>query len=379
MQSIRTITCKVLATDEQAAHIEETLKAFAHASNAVAEWGRVHKVSQQFRLQKACYKQVRAQFGLSANLTCQVIVRAASVLANRHVRHQTFKPTSLSLDARIFRLDREAEIASVRLLTGREKLRLKMGQFQREALVDHNPKSAMLCKTRKGYSLNVQIKEDVPAPPDEVEGTLGVDLGITNIATLSDGTQYAGTELNAYRQHRGTIRASLQSKAERIRSARKGCRRVLKRLSGKEHRFQMWVNHQIANAIVAKAKHLGWAIAMEALEGIRRRTGLGKAHRKRLGSWAFCQLRTFVEYKARRAGVLILAVNPAYTSKMCSECLHMGVRSGELFRCDNCGHKDHADVNAAVNTATVGAAVSQPGYPPLSCLLDPKAAACTAG
>ncbi|MBU1621916.1 MAG: transposase [Gammaproteobacteria bacterium] len=48
----------------------------------------------------------------------------------------------------------------------------------------------------------------------------------------------------------------------------------------------------------------------------------------------------------------------------------MGSRSGVHFRCSNCGIELHADVNGAVNIATVGAAfVTRPEYSPLNCPL----------
>ncbi|MEN9262406.1 MAG: zinc ribbon domain-containing protein, partial [Thermostichus sp. HHBFW_bins_43] len=36
-----------------------------------------------------------------------------------------------------------------------------------------------------------------------------------------------------------------------------------------------------------------------------------------LNSWAFHRLRGFIEYKALRAGVKVVAVNPAYTGQTC--------------------------------------------------------------
>jgi putative transposase len=193
-----------------------------------------------------------------------------------------------------------------------------------------------------------------------------------NIATLSDGTTHGGKTLNAYRLQRHKVRRSLQSKAETgTPSTRKNARRVLKRLSGKERRYQQWVNHQISKHIVETAKAAHHAIALEELQGIREHTNkrLRRSQRGLHNSWAFYQLRQFVEYKALRAGVKVLTVNAAYTSQMCSCCNHIGNRSGERFSCANCGAVMDADLNGALNIATVGAAVTRPEYSLLSCPL----------
>jgi len=143
----------------------------------------------------------------------------------------------------------------------------------------------------------------------------------------------------------------------------------LQRLSGKERRFQAWVNHRISKAIVSRAKATNSAIALEDLTGIRERVNQqprSKAERRRANSWAFYQLRQFLEYKALRAGVALILVPPAYTSQTCHRCLHIhpdpaqSYRSGKKFKCGHCGWEGDADLNGANVIALLGAAVNQP-------------------
>jgi IS605 OrfB family transposase len=143
----------------------------------------------------------------------------------------------------------------------------------------------------------------------------------------------------------------------------------VKRLSGKERRFQAWVNHRISKAIVSRAKATHSAIALEDLTGIRERTNQvprSKTERRRANSWAFYQLRTFISYKALKAGIKVVLVNPRYSSQTCHQCLHIhpdpeqSYRSRKKFKCGHCGWEGDADFNSASVIALLGAVVNQP-------------------
>jgi len=129
----------------------------------------------------------------------------------------------------------------------------------------------------------------------------------------------------------------------------------LKRLSGKQRRFQKDTNHGISKRIVATAECTNRAIAVEKLTGIRSRTKVrGKEQRHR-------HAKQYIAYKARLAGVTWIEVDPKFTSQRCYECGHIAKanrRSQSEFVCCACGQTDLADRNAALNIAW--AAVNQP-------------------
>jgi putative transposase len=186
---------------------------------------------------------------------------------------------------------------------------------------------------------------------DPVNGFVGVDLGIVNIATTSDGDRTSGTRLTRYRKRQLRLRKRLQAKKT------SSARRLLKKRRRKEARFAADINHQISKRIVAEAERTGCGIAVEELTGIRQRVRLRKPQRATLHSWAFAQLGSFLAYKAKQAGVAFVEVDPAYTSQMCSACGSVDKRnrrSQAAFECGRCGFVGHADHNAAINIAARG-------------------------
>jgi transposase len=60
-------------------------------------------------------------------------------------------------------------------------------------------------------------------------------------------------------------------------------------------------------------------------------------------------METFVRYKAMAAGVAVDAVRPHYTSQTCHRCGSINKRHKYTYVCARCGHKAHADANAAMN------------------------------
>jgi putative transposase len=117
---------------------------------------------------------------------------------------------------------------------------------------------------------------DVPeARQYEPDGFLGIDLGIANIATTSDGEIMAGRTVNRYRRRQLSLRRKLQAKGT------KSAKRLLKKRARKEARFARDINHCIAKKIVTEAERTSRGIALEDLTGIRERARLRKPNGSR--------------------------------------------------------------------------------------------------
>lgn len=326
------------------------------------------------------YHNVRDMFGLSAQLAIHAIRR---VSGNRKTAKKDgspvirFAPTSVTYDTRIFSFREKDWTVSLTTTGGRERFVLAIGNYQLGLLKGQNPKTATLCKRKDGsYYLNIQL-ESQPAEPPPSNHVLGCDLGRTDIAVTSDGDTFSGKQIAQVRNHYAKLRANIQRKATKgSRCTRRRCRELLKRLSGKEKRFQTWVNHTISHRIVTKAQNKNQLVALEDLTGIRERTNQqprSKKERRLSNSWAFFQLRQFLIYKAIKHSVKILFVEPRYTSQMCHKCNHIhpvrgeSYRTGKKFACGHCGWKGDADLNGSKNIAAIGAFVNKPEGSRLFC------------
>jgi len=192
----------------------------------------------------------------------------------------------------------------------------------------------------------------------EIEEVIGVDLGVINLAVDSDGNRYSGTHVNNLRRRQRRLRAKLSAKWTT------SSRRLYRKRRRKERRFATHVNHRISKRIVAEAKRTKRAIALEELHGIRSRVRVRKPQRATFHSWSFHQLRSFLEYKAKLAGVRVIFVDPRNTSRTCPACGHCAKENRPdqaTFQCQSCGLAGLADLIAALNIRVRGwAVVSRP-------------------
>jgi putative transposase len=376
VEQVLTLVCKLKPTSEQASRIDALLKGFADGCNYANQSVKAG-VTSKTTIQNLVYQELRSRFNLSANQAVRVCARVG---ANRKTAKQKgkpvkeFAPTSADYDARIFAFREKDWTVSLTLIGSREHIKLDAGTYQRGKLKGRKPTSAQLSKHRDGqYYIHIQLKDETPEPIKS-DKVIGVDFGRRDIAVTSKGEKWDGKPIQKVRDQYAKARESIQRKSTKgTRSTRRRCRELLKRLSGKERRYQAWQNHNISQSIIAEAKAGSAIVAIENLAGIRERTNQqprNKTERRRSNSWAFYQLRQFLEYKGLKEGVEVIAVPPAYTSQTCHCCNHIGLRSDKRFKCGNCGWHGDADLNGAINIANIGFVVSRiRGSESLSCSL----------
>lgn len=351
--SLLSVRCKLIPDASTAEKLARTVNQFADACNYALQVARRDNLWNKFALHRAVYHELRERFGLTANLAVRAIARVGK---RKGRKAKGFKATSVDYDQRILSVNLADEVVSLSTTDGRVKVPMHIAEYQRQLLrTAKSIQGGQLVRRRGSWYVHLWCEYEDP-PVLDPQGFLGVDLGIVNIATDSDGETYSGQHLNSVRHRHRRLRKKLQKKGT------KSAKRRLKKLSGKERRFANDLNHRISKRIVAKAQRTGRGIALEDLQGIRERVRLRKPQRAALHSWAFRDLVQKIQYKAERAGVPVVFVDPRNTSRQCPACGHTeraNRPTQALFRCVACGYSGPADYIAARNIAS-RAVVIQP-------------------
>jgi putative transposase len=376
---MQVVKVRMLPTPEQAAALQATLRTCNSAASWLSAAMHATHVHRKADAQQQFYGELKQRFGLSAQPAIRVIGKVVDAYRTlrANIDAGNFGPPSADKRKAVqdtpvrFRTDaaqpfdarclswqipetaggREATV-SIWTTYGRCKgVRVLAATRDLAVLRTHPIGETDLIYRDGNWYLYAAV--EVPQAPltDPVNGFIGVDMGIVNIATTSDGQRASGARLTRYRKRQQRLRQRLQAK--KTNSAR----RLLKKRRRKEARFATDLNHQVSKRIVAEAQRTGRGISVEKLAGIRARVRLRKPQRATLHSWAFAQLGGFVAYKANRAGVPFVEVDPAYTSQTCHQCGWVDKRnrrSQSEFECRRCGFVGHADHNAAIVIAHRG-------------------------
>jgi IS605 OrfB family transposase len=348
---------KLQPTPEQAVALKRTLEAANAACNYVSDIAWATRTFGKFALQKLCYQDVRETFGLSAQMVVRALAKVGNAYKQDKQTKRTFHPlASIAYDDRILSFALPDSSVSISTLDGRQSIPFVCGERQRVMLATRQGESDLLFHRGEWYVLVTCEIEEIAS--QDLDDVLGVDLGVTNIASDSDGTIYSSRTMNHVRYRHRRLRTKLQ------KLGTKAARRRLRQLAGQERRFAKDVNHTISKRIVETAQRTKRAISLEDLKGIRTRVRARRQQRAQLHSWSFAQLRSFIGYKAQRVGIQVVLVDPRNTSRRCPACSHTDKANRpnqSTFRCVSRGCAGHADTIAAENIRVLGrAAVMQP-------------------
>jgi IS605 OrfB family transposase len=388
MEIRRTVT--ILLSDD--ADLRATLAAFCSVQNAVSEVAfNGGKPLRAVELQRVVYEQVKGTLSSQMTITALRIVAGAYAAAKRtcarrvqtearrkarsEARGWTYKPRHIK-PIGVRRFDRPAALflvgargrdadfradgaLSIWTVAGRKHISYAVPMALRPLFDAAKEIDSVAVIERKGKLYGwVALRRDAPDAKGVVP--VGIDLNATNavVAVDVDGREFfqsgKATKVRTQRTMQTTKRVQRKLAALKAEGAdTHGVRRVLKRLSGRRKRRTADFARVTAKRLVEWAPvdavlvFEDWQIDRPSRDLTR-----GVALRRRLSQWQHGAIRAAVANKAQLAGLVIVSVNPAYTSQNCSRCGLRGQRQRHVYTCPSCGHTAHADINAAVNIRT---------------------------
>lgn len=357
-----TIKIKLNPTEDISLAIDSTLAAYQASYNRVIEYqypnilNRINGVE----LHHATYANEK-EYGLPTALICSARVRATETLRSVRTKLKerikvkgkasfkqplAKKPIPIRYNNTCMIVQLTEGWVSFATMSGRKKLSFSLPKYY-ENRTTLDVKSTELWKDKHGkYFLSVTVESE---DPDFVfnSNVVGIDLGIKKPAVTSLNKFLGRGYWNTVGKRYFEVRRSLQAKGT------KSARRRLRHISGKENRFRKDCDHVLSRRIVDSVDS-GSIIVLEDLTAIRNKK-YGRDFNRKLHTWSFSRLSSFISYKALMAGCKVELVNPKYTSQECSQCHHVSRKNRKTqskFKCRKCNFELNADLNAARNIAS---------------------------
>ncbi len=376
----RTVRIQLHPTPEQAVVLQETLRQFTEAFNAVCAYGWQQHEKNGVRLHHATYRETKeACPGLVSDLLIQARVKATEALKSAFTwkaKHEAAYPKQVAkalkrgkplpkfkqvkmpqsklcpirYNVHTYSLNWTRQEVNLATTAGRIRLCFTVPQWS-QRYAGNKIATADLIYRKGKFWLHVVVDVPEPAIPSADE-VIGVDLGLSRPAVTSK-RQFLGN-----RRWKEVDRRYFRLKRKLQSNGSKSAKRHLKQLSRTQSRFHRDCDHVLSKRIVQNALP-GATVVLENLKDIRDNSEMGRgkknknvANKRKLHSWTFAQLNSFIVYKAQERGMTVVKIDPRHTSQTCSRCGYQhrsNRRSQSLFLCRKCGYCLNADLNAALN------------------------------
>lgn len=232
-----------------------------------------------------------------------------------------------------------------------ERIRIpKLGWVRMRESLRHPGRiiSASIVRIADHWYASIIVDTEAPIlPPAQNHGAVGVDLGVTALATLSTGETFTGPK--ALRSLLSRLKRLSRRLSRKVRGSRNYAKAKMKlvRLHARIADIRRDALHQLTTSITRRFHTIG-------IENLNVKGMLGNHCLARsIADMSFGELRRQLEYKVARRGGQVIVVDRWYpSSKMCSSCDHrldmldLHVRK---WCCPGCGTQHDRDVNAAIN------------------------------
>ena len=239
-------------------------------------------------------------------------------------------------------------------------------KFRKSCFIGGEIRNVTVKRAGGHWYIAVQIEKEVSTPVHPSTTVVGGDRNVQdNILALSDGAIFP--PITAYRDLQKQLAKEQRKLARKVKFSANWQKQKAKITRLHQHiaEIRKTALHQIStiisknHAVVVLEKLIVPNMTTSA-HGTVAAPGHHVSQKAGLNisildqGWGL--LQRMLEYKLRWAGGLLVLVNPAYTSQSCTVCGHVDAenRKAAVFSCRRCGHKAHADVNAAQNILARG-------------------------
>lgn len=191
---------------------------------------------------------------------------------------------------------------------------------------------------------SVEVKDKVLEPNTDA---IGIDVGISAFAVLSDGTRIENPRFLKQDDKRlRKVQRQLSESpkgSERRSKKRRAFGKVWKKVENRRRDFAHKLSRSIVDAF--------GIICVEELNIKQMTEDNWRSLNRNIHDVAWRRFRDLLTYKAEEAGRVLIAVNPKYTSRMCSQCGELVLKplDQRVHSCPHCGLEMDRDLNAAIN------------------------------
>lgn len=215
------------------------------------------------------------------------------------------------------------------------------------------------------WFVSIQTEREVEQPLPQ-GGAVGIDMGITRFATLSDGTCYA--PLNSFKRHETALRRAQQSMSRKTKfsnnwkKAKARVQRIHSRIGNARRDYlhnattTISQNHAMVCIEDLQVRNMSKSAAgttEKPGKKVRAKSGLNKS----ILDQGWFEFRRQLDYKLAWSGGYLIVVPPQNTSRTCPACGHMSAEnrtSQAKFACVECGFEENADLVGAINILRAG-------------------------
>ena len=241
--------------------------------------------------------------------------------------------------------------------------------FHKSKEIDGVIKNATLSFTSGHWYISIQVEKERVEPVHQDTGSVGIDVGVAQFASLSNGITYP--PLNAYRRHIEQLKKE-QRKLSRMVKFSENWKRQKAKIQQIHHKIACCRSDYLHKTSTEISKSHAMIFVEDLKVGNMSRSAKGDLEQpgrnvsaksglnRSILDQGWSEFRRQLEYKSEWAGGMVVAVPPHHTSQRCSACGHTHASnrlSQSQFSCTACGHEENADTNAAKNIEAAGLAV----------------------